>query len=153
MSLAIKERPVVEIPSVDPGVDTSAVLTGYSGLTVGQVVLLDSASGDFDGLKTITRVADDELSFDFATVFTSTTTGDVKLTRVTATGDHVIVNNERITISGTTSYNGTFATVFATNTTFDIPVAFVADDATGSVVTVSLNTRSVGVNAQDNESL
>lgn len=41
---------------------------------------------------------------------------------------------QAVTIAGTTNYNGTFAVSNATpaGTTFDIPVAFVADDATGT---------------------
>lgn len=45
---------------------------------------------------------------------------------------HTINNGDTVTISGTSSYNGTFAVSSVTANTFDIPVTFVADDATGT---------------------
>lgn len=135
----------------NPGTDTSVSVAPGHGLTRGQVVRIGDAGAPFDGLHTILRVAADETSFDINVTFTSTTTGNVKLTRVTTVGDTSIVNNEKITIAGTTSYNGTFATVFAAGSnSFDIPVAFVADDATGTVTSTGQTQKTVGVNASGN---
>jgi len=55
-------------------------------------------------------------------------------TTVTATAalPASIVDTRKLTISATTNYNGTFAIFNVTATTFDIAVAFVGDDATGS---------------------
>ena len=52
-------------------------------------------------------------------------------TKVTST--HALSNGDVVTISGTTSYNGTFVISSVISTTsFEIAVTFVADDATGT---------------------
>jgi surface protein len=53
-------------------------------------------------------------------------------TRVTSNG-HGLVAGSRVNISGTTSYNGDFNVLAAAANTFDIAVAFVANDATGTM--------------------
>ena len=137
--------------AVNPGVDTSVSVVPGHGLTRGQTIRIGDAGAPYDGLHTIVRVAADEASFDINVAFTSTSTGNVKLTRVTTTAANPIVNNERITISGTTSYNGTFKTVFQVgNNAFDIPVAFVADDATGTVVSTGQTEKTVGIDCTAN---
>ncbi len=45
---------------------------------------------------------------------------------------HGLRDRDTVTITGTTSYNGTFVVSNVQTDTFDIPVTFVADDATGS---------------------
>jgi hypothetical protein len=53
-------------------------------------------------------------------------------TRVTSNG-HGLVAGSRVNISGTTNYNGDFNVLAAAANTFDIAVAFVANDATGTM--------------------
>lgn len=53
-------------------------------------------------------------------------------TTVTANAQNFLTNGLQITISGTTNYNGTFTISNTTSVTFDIPVAFAGDDATGT---------------------
>ena len=149
-SMANADIPISAFANAGGGETRVSVAPGH-GLTAGQTILIGDAGAPYDGTHTILRVAPDEASFDIAVAFTSTTTGNVKLTRVTTTADTSIVNNETISISGTTSYNGTFKTVFALgNNTFDIPVAFVADDATGTVTSVVQTQKTVGVNSLGN---
>lgn len=45
---------------------------------------------------------------------------------------HGLSENQNVVIEGTTNYNGTFRIFNVTAGTYDIPVAFVADDATGT---------------------
>ncbi len=136
----------------DPGVDTTLNVSAYTGLTVGQSVLI-SGGGTVAGLRTITRVDVTERKIDVDAPFNTDTVGAFKLTKITTSGTHPIVANEQVTISGTTSYNDTVSTVFADDDSITVPIAFVADDATGSAATVSLNTKSVGVNADNNGDL
>lgn len=135
--------------AVNPGVDTSVSVVPGHGLTRGQTIRIGDAGAPYDGLHTIVRVAVDEASFDIDVSVGAPSTGNVKLTRVTTTAANTpIVNNETITISGTANYNGTFATVFAVgDNQFDIPVAFVASEAsTGTVVSTGQTEITVGVN-------
>lgn len=44
-----------------------------------------------------------------------------------------MVVGSRVNISGTTNYNGDYTVAAITTTTFDIPTAFVANDATGTM--------------------
>jgi surface protein len=53
-------------------------------------------------------------------------------TRVTSNG-HGLVAGSRVNISGTTNYNGDYNVLAAAVNTFDIAVAFVANDATGTM--------------------
>jgi surface protein len=53
-------------------------------------------------------------------------------TRVTSNG-HGLVAGSRVNISGTTNYDGDYNVLAAAANTFDIGVAFVADDATGTM--------------------
>jgi len=57
---------------------------------------------------------------------------DIK-TKVTASG-HSIVKGNTITISGTSNYNGTYTVLEVDENTFTIDTAYVADDATGTVI-------------------
>lgn len=51
---------------------------------------------------------------------------------VTVTSANALTTGEIITISGTTSYNGSFTVSNVTPTSFNIVATFIADDATGS---------------------
>jgi hypothetical protein len=54
------------------------------------------------------------------------------ITTVTTSAAHGITIQQKVVITGTTNYNGTFTITNASGSTFDINTAFVADDATGS---------------------
>ncbi len=136
----------------DPGVDTTVNFASQPGFTRGQTILIGDEAA-YDGLHQIVRVAADELSFDINVVHSTSAAGTLKVTRVTTSGTHPLVDGQTNTISGTTSYNGTTEILFAVSATFDIPVAFVADDATGTVVSSSKTQAIVGVNAQSNGAL
>jgi len=54
-------------------------------------------------------------------------------TTTTVTGTHTLIAGDRVTIAGTTSYDGDYQVVsVSTTVSFVITVAFVADDATGT---------------------
>ncbi len=98
-------------------------LTGgniYKQSTLSDATINSVADGTISA-GTITAMADNGSS---GTTISSTTT---------------YFAGEEVTITGTTSYNGTFQifTVVA-GVSFDIQTAFVADDATGSIATVRL---------------
>ncbi len=131
--------------SVNPGVDSTITFSSIQKFTRGQNVLLAGVVGTYDGAHTIVRVGADESSFDVNVAFGATTTGNVKVTRVTVV-DHGLVRGETQVISGTTSYNQTSEVLFRVDDdNFDIPIAFVADDATGTVVSTSQDSMTVGV--------
>lgn len=99
-------------------IDDIAVLDGEVYLRSGDNVYKSDDLLFMDGVETgkaITVLASDGST---GTTVTSTAHGR-------ATGD-------RVTIAGTTSYNGTFLITSATTNTFDIATAFVANDATGT---------------------
>lgn len=54
------------------------------------------------------------------------------ITTVTTSAAHGITTQQKVVITGTTNYNGTFTVTNASGSTFDINTAFVVDDATGS---------------------
>ncbi len=133
----------------DPGVD-STIFVAAHGFKIGQTVLIDGVAATYDGSHVITRVALDEASFDIAVVFVATTTGDVKITRVTDASNKLCLD-QTITISGTTSYNTTTSILTIVDVdTFDIPIAFVADDATGFAAATAKNQTNVSVFALGN---
>ena len=76
-------------------------------------------------------LADDDLRTQAITAFASASGGTA--TTVTS-ANHGMVAGSRVNISGTTNYNGDYNVVSTSvNTTFVIPVAFVANDATGTM--------------------
>lgn len=131
--------------TANPGVDTTVNFGSIQKFTRGQVILIADEAA-YDGTRTIVRVADDQSSFDINVVFSTSGAGTLKITRVTSTA-HGMVEGETHTISGTTSYNGTEKNLFVTDNTFDIPVAFVADDATGTVVSTGRDEKSIDVSS------
>ena len=62
---------------------------------------------------------------------TAMANGGTDVTTITS-ASHGRVNGDTVTISGTTNYNGTFTISGVTTNTFNIPKAFVANDATGT---------------------
>ena len=95
-----------------------AVLNSDVYIRTGDMVLKldDSANLDaYETGKTITVMA----------------SGGSGVTTITSNA-HNRVNGDSVTISGTTNYNGTFTISNVTTNTFDIPTAFVANDATGT---------------------
>lgn len=65
------------------------------------------------------------------------------LTTVTTSTPHGYTELTNVSISGTTSYNGTRTAVNVTTTTFDIGVVFVTDEATGDVTKPNLDTINI----------
>lgn len=131
----------------------TVVASTQAGFTRGQIVLLGGATpGAYSGLQTIKSVAFDEDSFIIPVAFSVGGTGDIKITRVTTSSDHPMVTGETHTIAGTTSYNGTSAILFTTtDDSFDIPVAFVADEgATGDVSSTGLDETDILVSVANN---
>ena len=134
--------------AVDPGVDTTVTASSH-GFVKGQIINI-TGSTSYNGLHTITRVAADEGSFDIAVVFVSDEApSTVSMTTVTYAGTK-LVEDQTVTVSGTTNYNGTFNPIFVDDNTFTVPVDFVANDAAGTVVATPNNERSIGVNATSN---
>lgn len=82
----------------------------------------------------------------------SSTSPGVKTTVTSAT--HGLINNEAVAITGTTSYNGTSLITDVTTNTFDIEVVFVADDATGTWDSSSIDQTDIRIksdNVQGND--
>lgn len=132
-----------------PGVNTQ-VNTGGHAFTKGQTILISGATqSSLNGLHLIPVVADDQLSFEIPVVFVTSSTATLEMTRVTS-NTHGMVKGQTNTISGTTSYNGTTEVLFETDNDFDIPVAFVANDATGTVVATFKTQKTIGINATGN---
>ncbi len=139
----------------DDGGDVTLDETGVNAtnhkLTVGQTILIaNSTIGVYNGIKTVKRVSPDEQTFFLDQTFEGTNTADVVITKVTTSNDHPMTVGETQTISGTTSYNGTTRILFVDDNTFDIPVEFVANDATGTVISSSKTEKSVGINSRAN---
>ena len=117
----------------------------------GQKFLIANGSvGNYDGLKTIKRVSADENQLIIADTFAGNETATLASTRITTSIDHPMVAGETQGITGTSNYNGTNEIVFADGNTFDIPVLFVANDATGTVSSVSKTQKNVGILANTN---
>lgn len=123
-----------------------------AGFTRGQTILLGGATpGAYAGTHTIKSVDPDEDSFVIPIAFSVGGTGTIQITRITTASDHPLVATETQTIAGTTSYNGVTQILFTTaDDTFDIPVAFVANDATGTVASTSKTQKDIGVLADVN---
>lgn len=86
------------------------------------------------------------ITVDSTTGFTTPSSGSItalanpnltqaNFTRVTSTS-HGLSDETLIDISGTTSYNGTWKITNKTANTFDIPIKYVANDATGTWKTI-----------------
>lgn len=131
--------------SVNPSVDSTIRFSGIQKFVVGQVVRAKGNTGTtYDGLHAIVRVSLDEMGFDINVAFGATDTGAIQFTRVTAVG-HGLADGETNTITGTTNYNDTTNMFEVDDDNFDIPTAFVGDDATGTVSSQSKNETSIGV--------
>jgi hypothetical protein len=99
-------------------IDDIAVLDGTVYLRSGDDIYKMNDTVNFDGYetgKTITAMA----------------SGGTDITTITSAA-HKRLSGDTVTIAGTTSYNGTFTITNITTNTFDIPTAFVANDATGT---------------------
>lgn len=135
----------VQDSTINPGVDSTIRFAGIQTFVRGQVILVDGAGATYDGTHTIVRVSADQSGFDVNVTFAVTDTGNVKITRVTAVA-HGLVGGETQTISGTTSYNQTSEILFRVDDdNFDIPIAFAADDATGTVSSTSKDAMTIDV--------
>lgn len=133
--------------TADPGVDTTVEFGAIQKFTRGQFILISGATQvSLNGTHQIQRVADDQSSFDIPIVFVTDSTATLEKTTVTAAA-HGMVEGETQTIVGTTSYNGTteILSISDDRNSFDIPVAFVGNDATGTVTSTSKDETSIGV--------
>ena len=96
----------------------TAVLDGEVYYRSGNNVYKSDDTLNLDGVETGKTI----------TVFATNGSGG---TTVTSTA-HGRANSDKVTIAGTTSYNGTNTISSVTTNTFDISVAFVGNDATGT---------------------
>ena len=85
----------------------------------------------FDGVLTILSAEIPNAAAQSLTAMAASSVSATLRTTVTSAA-HGFRDRDSITITGTTSYNGTFTIENVTTNTFDIAVAFVADDATGT---------------------
>ncbi len=133
--------------AVNPSTETQVNFSTIQKFTRGQVILIaDATQGSFNAQHTIVRVADDQKSFDISVVFSTSSTANLKITRITSVA-HGMVEGETNTISNTSAYNGTEKNLFVTDDTFDIPVAFVTNEASGTVDSTGKNEKSIDISA------
>lgn len=118
-----------------------------AGFTRGQTILLGGTTpGVYTGTHKIKSVDPDEDSFVISVAFSTGGTGTIQITRITTASDHPMVVGETNVVAGTTNYNGTTQILFTTaDDSFDIPVEFIANDATGTVASVSKTQKDIGV--------
>jgi len=132
--------------AVNPGVDTTVEFGAITDVIIGQEILIADEAA-YNGLHTIVRVAGDQMSFDINVLFDTGDPATLKRTQVTSS-DHFMVRDQTNTISGTTNYNGTQQILkLVDDDNFIIPVAFVADDATGTVSSTSKDSKDIGVDS------
>jgi len=132
--------------AANPGTHTDVNFASQisSVIKKGQTILIADEAA-YDGLQVVTSVADDQLSAEIEVVFSTSGAGTLEQTQVTSTSNR-LVRDQTNTISGTTSYNGaTKVSQIVDNNNFIIPVAFVANDATGAVAATSKDSTSIGV--------
>lgn len=139
--------PMIEVSNISSAITISSIFfqtsSGQSLLNISpinpddvRVNILDnnfnaSFGGDFFEPGTqgaITAYADNS-STDSITAFADNGSGGTTVTSMSA---HGLSDGRTVIISATTSYNGTFEISAASGSIYDIPVAFVADDATGT---------------------
>lgn len=116
-------------------VNTSSTVTTDAAheLTTGDNITITGTT-DYNGTHTISNAT--ASVFDIAIAFTSSQTGawaNNVTTTVTSTA-HGRTNGQSVTISGSTSYNGTFTVANKEDDTYEIATAFVANDAAGKWV-------------------
>ena len=105
--------------------------TGGAGPPVGELDDL-TTEGEFNGVSAAAFDVRIHAVKNFAiTVFADSPSAPGVRTQVTATG-HTFGNSETLEIEGTTSYNGDQLVSEVGANVFDIPVVFVANDATGT---------------------
>lgn len=135
--------------TVNAGVDTTCFVLNHQ-YWIGQIVLLADEAA-YDGIQTVVRVSDDGNSFDINVVFSTSGAGTSKETKFTTSVAHGFLKNETITESGTTSYNFESQIISLISTTeYTKPIAFVANDATGSSDSIGLTEKSIYVDAGGN---
>ncbi len=136
--------------TVNPGVDTTVNFGSIVDFTRGQVILIaDATQGSLNGTHTIVRVADDQKSFDISVVFSTNSTANLKMVKHTVAVNK-FTRDETVTISGTTNYNGTHQILRETDTTFHLPQAFIANEATGTATSTGKDCKDLGINCVGN---
>ena len=126
--------------AINAGVDTTVNFGSIVDFTRGQTILIADEAA-YNGTHEIVRVASDQMSFDINVVFSTAGAGTLKMVEHTVAANK-LTRDETVTISGTTSYNATAQVLRETDTTFHLPQAFVADDATGTATSISLDETS-----------
>jgi hypothetical protein len=129
------------------GVDTTCNCVNHQYL-LGQSVLIADETA-YNGTHIITWVEAD--SFDINVVHSTSGAGTSKETEFTTSVAHGFLKNETTIESGTTSYNFESEILSLTSTTkYTKAIAFVANDATGSVDSIGLDHTSIYVTSVDN---
>ena len=126
--------------TADPGVDTTVNFGAIVDFIRGQFILIADEAA-YDGIHEIVRVAADQMSFDINVVHSTSGAGTLKMVEHTV-ADCKFARDETVVVTGTTSYNDTLQTLRVTDTTFHLPQAFVADDATGTATSTGQDEES-----------
>ena len=154
-SITAQANADVSFASVAAGGAGEIVITfaAIQDFIIGQFVLIKGDTNtDYDGLVEIIAVSNDQKSFTFTDTFTITQTGNFQMVQHTVASPNPYVRDATVVVTGTTSYNTSpsLKILRETDTTFHLPQAFVANDATGSVTTNPLNEKTVGVHVLSN---
>jgi hypothetical protein len=104
---------------------------GLTADTTGEYIQLqDGLNGAVDTTNTRGRLTSGVVRLPYGTNAAITAFASGAVTTVTSNG-HGLTNGDIVSISGTTTYNGSHTISVVTTNTFDIDVTFVGDDATG----------------------
>lgn len=118
--------------SPELGVDTRVIASG-NGLSGPNKNFFAPSSGSVQPIETVT----DDPESGTLSAFADNGSGGTSVTPVGGIAD--LSDDQTVTIDSTTSYNGAFLMFNVSGSTFDIPVPFVADDATGNFDAASIN--------------
>lgn len=129
---------------VAPGVDTTINFASIVDFIRGQVILLSgNADTNLNASHTIVRVADDQLSFDVANVFSPGAGGALNMVKHTV-ANCKFARDETITVTDT-SNDGTFQVLRQTDTTFNTPDIFDGADVIGTATSTGKTQKTLGV--------
>lgn len=118
------------VPAFDIGLTTAKSTPIYTRL-------VQVGTGDLFKVTSVTNATINSIADTSPSTGTITAMASNGLGGTTVSSTTTYFEDEELTLSGTTSYNGTFY-IFnvVTGVSFDIAKAFVADDATGSVTSI-----------------
>lgn len=141
-----------EESGTDPVNDTQVNISAYSNVKPGQTIFIDGATqGDLNGVSIVTRVADDELSFDIDVAFSVSSTATLGRGRFTTSVNHGYVEGQTVSIEMVdATYDGFFEILrIEANNTFVINADFLGT-STGTADITTKNETSIGVSSQNN---